>query len=117
MRVHLIPNPDERKVERIPDYAKMIEADGKYVWRDILPQGYIDPITNLGVDYPFFNKRRYLFEAIVFDVPPNLTTDTLTKHQNTLDVFDEIKYYNSATTIDLTPNSEDDLDNIGKPCQ
>ena len=55
MKTRLIPNPEERKVFRIPDYAKMIEVDGKYVWRDILPQGYTDPITNLGVDYPFFN--------------------------------------------------------------
>ena len=117
VRVGLIPNPDERKVFRIPDYAKLIKADGKYVWRDILPQGYIDPITNLGVDYPFFNERRYLFEPVVFTIPPNLSTDEDFEHPNTLEVFDEIEYYNNATTIDLTPNSEDDLDNIGKPCQ
>ena len=117
MRVRLIPNPDERKVFRIPDYAKMIISDGKYVWRDILPQGYVDPITNEGVDYPFFNKKRYLFEAIVFNTPPNLTTDPDFKHQNTLDVFEEIEYYQDATSIDLTPQTQDDLDNIGKPCQ
>lgn len=117
IRTNLIPNPEERKIERIPDYTKMIEANGKYVWRDILSQGYVDPITNLGVDYPFFNKRRYLFEVIVFDVPPNLTTDQLTEHQNTLDVFDEISYYENATTLDITPSDENDLDNIGKPCQ
>ena len=117
IRTRLIPNPEERKVKRIPDYAKIIEADGKYVWRDILPQGYIDPITNLGVDYPFFNKRRYLFERIVFGVPPNLSTNADFKHQNTIDVFDEISYYGNTTTLDITPSGEDDLDNIGKPCQ
>jgi len=117
MRVRLIPNPDERKVYRIPDYAKMIIGDGKYVWRDILPQGYVDPITNEGVDYPFLNKRRYLFEPIVFDVPPNLRRETDLKHQNTLDVFNAIEYYRYATTLDITPESQDDLNNIGKPCQ
>ena len=117
MRVRLIPNPDERKVYRIPDYAKMIVSDGKYVWRDILPQGYIDPITNEGVDYPFFNGRRYLFETVVLDTPPNLTTDPDFDHPNTLAVFDEIEYYQDATTLETTPENQDDLDNIGKPCQ
>jgi len=117
VRTRLIPNPDERRMFVIPDYAKLIINDGKYVWRDILPQGYIDPITNLGVDYPFFNNRRYLFDAIVFDVPPNLSTETWDEHEPTQDVFSEIEYYDRATTIDLTPNSGDELDNIGKPCQ
>jgi len=115
IRVSLIPNPDERKVFRIPDYAKMIEADGKYVWRNILPQGYVDPTTNLGVDYPFFNKRRYLFEPIVFDVIPNLNEDLALKHDNTLTVFDEISYYKDPISLDETPLTE--LDDIEKPCQ
>jgi hypothetical protein len=117
MVTRLIPNPDKRKVFRIPDYAKLIIGDGKYVWRDILPQGYIDPITNEGVDYPFLNKRRYLFEPITFDVPPNLRREDDLKHQNTLNVFNEIEYYRYATLLDITPETEDDLDNIGKPCQ
>lgn len=117
IRVRLIPNPNIRKMFEIPDYALMLEADGKYVWRDILPQGYVDPIINLGVNYPFFNKRRYLFQAIVFDVPPNLSEKTWDKHQPTLTIFDEIEYYENATTLDLTPDNESNLDNIGKPCQ
>ena len=95
----------------------MILNDGKYVWRNILPQGYTDPITNLGVDYPFFNGRRYLFEPIVFDVIPNLSEDDDFKHQNTLDVFNEISYYRDATTLDITPTNNNALDDIEKPCQ
>lgn len=117
VRILLIPNPEERKVYNIPDYAKMIESTGKYVWRDILPQGYVDPITNLGVDYPFFNGKRYLFNRIVFDVAPNLSDESYNKHQNTVDVFNEISYHNNATTLDLTPATDNQLNNIGKPCQ
>lgn len=109
VKMKLIPNPDERKVETIPDYAKMIKSDGKYVWREILPQGYVEPLTGVGVDYPFFNKRRYLFSQIILDVIPNLD-DIIT---NT--VFNEISYTKNATSIDITPLTE--LDNIGKPCQ
>ena len=116
MVTRLIPNPDERKVFRIPDYAKMIYGDGKYVWRDILPQGYIDPVTNEGVDYPFLNGSRYLFEPIVFDVPPNLSRDDDFEHPNTLAVFNQIEYYRYASQINLTPETEDDLNNINDPC-
>lgn len=114
-RVRLIPNPYKRTMFIIPDYATMLINDGKYVWRDILPQGYVDPITNLGVDYPFFNKRRYLFSPIVFDVIPNLSEDPDLEHPNTQDVFTEIEYYKYATSLEVTPETE--LDNIGKPCQ
>ena len=114
-RTRLIPNPDKRTMFVIPDYAKLISSKGKWVWRDILPQGYIDPITNEGVDYPFFNKRRYLFEPIVFEVPPNLTTEEGFIHENTRDVFTEIYYTRYASVLDETPAN--DLDDIGKPCQ
>jgi len=114
-RTRLIPNPDKRKIFEIPDYAKLIYSKGKWVWREILPQGYVDPLTGDGVDYPFFNKRRYLFEPIVFDVLPNLSEETGFSHNNTLDVFSEISYYKNATSIDNTPLTE--LDDIEKPCQ
>lgn len=117
VKIQLIPNPNKRELFIIPDYALILTDEGRYVWRDIVPQGYSDPITNLGVFYPFFNKRRYLFDTIVFAVPPNLSTETYNKHQNTLDVFDEIEYYQYASTLDTTPTSNDELDNIGKPCQ
>jgi len=115
VRTQLIPNPDERRMLEIPDYATLILNKGKWVWRDILPQGYIDPITNNGVDYPFFNKRRYLFEPIVFDVIPNLDLDEEFEHENTQTVFNEIEFSPYAGQIDETPVT--DLDDIEKPCQ
>lgn len=115
IKTNLIPNPDKRMMFEIPDYALMLTSEGKYVWREILPEGYIDPLTGVGVDYPFLNKRRYLFSPIIFDIVPNLNEDDDFKHQNTLDVFSEISYSKYATNIDITPLTE--LNNIEKPCQ
>lgn len=115
VRITLIPNPEKRIMFEIPDYALMLTGEGKYVWRDILPQGYIDPLTGLGVDYPFLNKRRYLFSPIILDVIPNLSDLSYNKHPNTINVFSEIKYYQNATNINIKPLTE--LDNIEKPCQ
>jgi len=112
--VMLVPNPDERKLKIIPDYATIIENSGKYVWRDIVRQGYVEPISDVGVDYPFFNGKRYLFSPITFSVVPNLSTETFDKHQHTINVFSEISYSDNAITIDKNPITE--LDDIGKPC-
>jgi len=94
------------EVASIPNYATNIE-NGNYVWRDILDQGFIDPISGIGVDYPFVNKKRYLFANIIFDVIPYLNDDTTNR------IFSSIKYGDPSITSNL-PNS--DLTNIGKPC-
>lgn len=117
IETQLIPNPDERKVEIIPDYALMLKNMGKYVWRNILPQGYTDPLSSEGVDYPFFNGKRYLFAPIILDVPPNLSTEAWKTHSNTITVFNSISYSKNATEINLEPLDDNQLNNIGKPCQ
>jgi len=63
-------------------------------------------LSNLGVDYPFVNKKRYLFSTIVLDIVPDLTD------ANTLAAFNEIKYP-APSKINAAPT---DLNNIGKPC-
>lgn len=107
-------------VNSIPDYATAIDSDGNYVWRNILPQGSVDPLTGIGVDYPFINKRRYLFTPIVFTTPPNLTEESYEDDADnvfTIARFEEISYTDNATDTDTTPATSDDLDNIEKPCQ
>lgn len=116
-KVVLLPNPNERRMFDMPDYANLLYSEGRYVWRNILGEGYTDPITGEGNDYPFLNGFRYVFNNIVLMIPPNLSTDDLLKHDNTLNVFDEISYYNNAKTYEITPKDNDDLSNIGKPCQ
>jgi len=92
----------------IPYYATKIDNFGNYVWRDILSQGYTDPTTNLGVNYPFINKKRYLFLNFILDITPDLNdADTLT-------AFQEVWYSRYATKITTVPIT--DINNIGKPC-
>ena len=90
----------------IPYYATSL-GQGNYVWRDIIPQGYIDPLTGIGVSYPFINMKRYLFSSVILDVSPNLNDPW------TLQVFTEIQF-GTPTVLNNRPNS--DLANIGKPC-
>jgi len=96
-------------VSSIPSYATKIDNDGNYVWREIVPQGYTEPLTGLGVDYPFLNKRRYLFATIILSVMPDLTDN------QTLLEFQQIWYSRNAVNKDITPQG--DLNNIEKPCQ
>ena len=93
----------------IPTYATKIDNNGNYVWRDILPQGYIDPLTGIGVNYPFVNGRRYLFSTIVLTVIPDM--DDI----DTAIAFDNMWFSNNSTIKNKKPKS--DLNNIGKPCQ
>lgn len=100
-------------VNSIPEYATKLDNDGNYVWREIVPQGYTEPLTGNGVDYPFFNKKRYLFSPVVLSISPDL--DDEDNGYNTRTVFNEIGYTQNPSTLDITPLSE--LDDIGKPCK
>jgi hypothetical protein len=102
-----ISSTSYEQVSSIPYYATKIDNNGNYVWRTILPQGYFDPLTGIGVSYPFVNKKRYLFSNTVFSIIPDLTD------ANTLNAFSKI-VFGTPTKISITPNS--DLNNIGKPC-
>lgn len=100
------------ETSKIPYYALIendlpLEDNGTRIWRDILPQGYIDPISNVGVNYPFINNRRYLFTSIILDIVPNLNDAT------TNGIFQNINFYNPNTAY-LQPTT--DLNNIGKQC-
>jgi len=95
------------EIASIPNYATNIDNNGNYVWRDILDQGFIDPISGIGVDYPFVNKKRYLFSNLILDVKPYLDD------YRTSVIFSQIKY-GTPTIYNNKTNS--DLNNIGKPC-
>lgn len=94
-------------VTSIPYYATKIDDDGNYVWRNLQDKGFVDPLTNIGVNYPFVNKIHYVFNNIVLAIKPDLDDP------NTASVFDEISFAND-TFISSQPNS--DLNNIGKLC-
>jgi hypothetical protein len=91
----------------IPYYAIPIDNKGNRIWKDILPNGYIDPITGAGVDYPFINKRHYVFNTITLPLIPNLN------HSNTGDVFENIKF-GPNSKINTKPNSS--LNGLSNRC-
>lgn len=94
--------------ESIPTYATHVGGDN-YVWRDILSQGFVDPITGEGVNYPFINKRRYLFENIKIKIIPDIK-----EHNNTKILFSNIEF-NEPISLNKKPIS--DVNDINKPCQ
>lgn len=109
------------ELNSVPFYA-VRDENGNYIWRDIQPQGYIDPLSGIGVDYPFVNGNRYLFAPIVLSVVSDLN-DLTTKN-----LFNNITFIGDDTNI--TDNGEKiisdkgileeikplNLLNFGKPC-
>jgi hypothetical protein len=93
-------------VTSIPYYATQLD-DGNFVWRNLQDKGFVDPLTNIGVSYPFVNKIHYVFNNIILAVKPDLNDS------HTDQVFNEISF-DPDTFISSQPNS--DLNNIGKLC-
>ena len=94
------------EITSIPDYAKEL-SEGNFIWRNIIENGFIDPIENIGVSFPFINQKHYVFNNFVFKIQPDLS------HPFTNALFDETLF--PANALDsTTPNS--DLNDIGKLC-
>ena len=91
----------------IPPFATKVDDEGNYVWRLLQDIGFVDPLTKIGVNYPFINKRHYVFNNIVIPVKPNLDD------ANTALVFEEITF-DPNQFISSQPNS--DIENVGKLC-
>lgn len=91
----------------IPFYAIPIDNKANYIWKNILQNGYIDPISGKGVDFPFVNKRHYVFNTITLPLKPN------TNHPNTFTVFNDI-LFNSNTGVFTKPKGN--LNNLGNKC-
>lgn len=91
----------------IPSYAISVDNKGNYIWKDILANGYIDSISGAGVDYPFINKRHYIFNTIVLGLKPDMND------ANTNTVFSTIKFGNNNTLYNK-PSS--DVNALGNKC-
>lgn len=68
-------NSNTKNLITIPDYAKTVgnPSDGNVIWKEILPHGFIDPITNLGVNFPFVNGCHYVFTNNIISISPDLS--------------------------------------------
>lgn len=93
--------------KQIPPYAVKMDDNGNYVWEDLLPNGFIDPLSNRGVNYPFVNYRHYIFLNQVIQFAANLNDP------NTAFTFATIALGNSSLLYNK-PSSN--LNNLGKKC-
>lgn len=91
----------------IPSYAVKIDDNGNYLWKDLLQNGYIDPLSLLGVNYPFINKRHYIFTNMVLKFVTELNDPV------TANLFATIKFGRNSMQY-VTPTS--DLNNLGNKC-
>lgn len=95
-------------LQSIPTFATNI-GDGNYVWRNIMPEGYYDPLTGVGTNYPFVNRCRYLFTSILLSVIPDMNDNWTNLRLN------EIYFNENKINFNTLPTG--DIDNIGKPCK
>jgi hypothetical protein len=93
--------------QSIPDYAVKIDNDGNYLWKNLLPKGYVDPISNNGVNHSFTNKRNYVFSNVVLGLNTELNDPA------TAALFAEIEF-GANTSVFNKPTSN--LNNLGDKC-
>lgn len=98
-------NGNTKNFINIPDYAKIVgnPLDGNLIWKELLPHGFIDPITNLGVNFPFVNGYHYVFTNNILSVRPDLNDP------NTAIIFNKQKingFNNDLFILNQTPNSK-----------
>jgi hypothetical protein len=104
----IVENVSATTVENtIPSYAVQLDSSGNYLWHDLLDFGYIDPVEDIGVNFPFVNGSHYVFSNIILSMRPDMT------HSNTATVFNEISFA-SNQLINTTPTTG--LNNAGKIC-
>lgn len=92
----------------IPYYAVDLDNNGNVVWREILEDGVFDPITDVGVDYPFINGKKYVYNNIALAIIPFLSDST------TKNIFNEI-IIDNYDSISITPVN-DDIDEMLNVC-
>jgi len=93
----------QRKID-IPDNA-FNTGGGNFVWRNLLNKGFLDPLTEEGVNYPFINLRHYIFLNQV------LSFKSVSSSNSQL-LGDTV--FRSNSSIQTNPTS--DLDKIGDKC-
>jgi hypothetical protein len=94
-----------KNIINIPDYAKVVgnPVDGNVIWKELLPHGFIDPITNSGVNFPFVNGSHYVFTNNVVSIQPDLN------NVNTNIIFNKQKlseFKNDLFILNENPDSK-----------
>jgi len=101
----------------IPDYAHTVDDNGtgNVVWREILPDGYTDPITGIGVNHPFINNVKYVYADIKLVIKPDLS-DSTTRNIFKLDSDDDNNLLTLSDPDKLNSMPLTDGNNFDKPC-
>lgn len=92
---------------QIPNYAVKIDDHGNYLWKDLLPNGFIDPVSERGVNYSFMNKRHYIFSNIVLKLVTELNDPATATLFQTIKFGPNSSLYNKPTS---------NLNNLGDKC-
>jgi len=68
-------NGNTKNIINIPYYAKFVgnPNQGNVIWKELLPHGFVDPVTNLGVNHPFVNNTHYVYTNNILAIRPDLT--------------------------------------------
>jgi hypothetical protein len=98
-------NSNTKNFTDIPSYAKTVgnPSAGNVIWKALLPHGFIDPVTNLGVNFPFVNGSHYVFTNNILAVRPDLT------NINTELIFNKQKisgYTNDLFILNQNPDTK-----------
>lgn len=106
-KIENISGTSYESIITIPYYAIKFNNDGSYIWRDILEKGYIDPLSTIGVNYPFVNNKHYVFSPLILAVKPDMS------HPNTYIMFNQmimdsytIKSYSNKNTTNFGGNCD-----------
>lgn len=73
-----------------------------YVWRDLLPNGFLDTDNNLGVNFPFVNGNHYVSSNFRFFIKPDLT------NVDTYNVYNKFTFESDSIGNKLNPNFNKD---------
>ncbi len=90
----------------IPDHAVKLDIYDNYIWKELLPYGFIDPLTGDGVNHSFVNQRHYVFSEVVLDIPANLNDVTTSSNLSNI-------IFQPNANIKNNPNN---LDKFGNKC-
>jgi hypothetical protein len=94
-----------KNILKIPDYAKFVgdPVKGNVIWKELLPHGFIDPISNLGVNFPFINGRHYVYTNNILSMQPDMNDN------DTNTIFEKINIQGFKTDLFILDNPNEDI--------
>lgn len=96
-------NGNTKNIVKIPDYAKPVGdiTKGNVIWKEILPHGFIDPISGAGFNYPFINGIHYIYTNNIFAIQPDVS------NLNTSIIFNKMKLEGFLSDLFILNNPGD----------